>query len=101
MTDIPLHERLITFNEAAQLLPHGRRPSASTWWRWSTKGIKGVTLITHVVGGRRYTTPSALRNFIEQLSADSHAPTGSAPSTPTKRTAAIRAAERTLSQEGF
>ena len=57
-------ERPITFNEAADLdlLPEKARPAYSTWWRWWKKGINGVRLATVVVGGRRYTTASAVQN---------------------------------------
>ena len=39
MIDI-LHDELLSFGEAAKLLPAGSRPASSTWWRWCTKGIR-------------------------------------------------------------
>lgn len=56
-------EQLLTFQEAAQLLPEGRRPRASTWWRWWKVGRNGVRLETLVVGGRRYTTAESVARF--------------------------------------
>lgn len=60
-------EQLITFQEAARLLPEGRRPRASTWWRWWKVGFNGVRLETTVVGGRRYTTAESVARFAEAL----------------------------------
>lgn len=62
-------ERPITFNTAAKFLPDGRRPGFSTWWRWSTHGIRGVLLETILVGGRRCTTAEAVARFFERTTA--------------------------------
>ena len=64
-------EQPITFNEAANFLPEASRPSLSTWWRWWRHGVKGVRLETVVVGGRRYTSASAVRRFAAALTATS------------------------------
>lgn len=63
MIDVSV-ERPITFNEAARYLPEDRRPNFSTWWRWSTAGVRGVRLETILIGGRRYTTAQAVERFI-------------------------------------
>lgn len=59
-------ERLLTFDEAAELLPPARRPSHATWWRWYRHGIQGIKLATVLVGGRRYTTAEAVKRFALQ-----------------------------------
>lgn len=88
-------DRPITFNDAAKLLPTARRPCYSTWWRWWRRGVKGVKLRTLVIGGRRYTTPRFLRDWIASLShlQSAEAP---APRSPGQREREIRRAEREL-----
>lgn len=62
------HDHLLTYGQAAQLLPKGSRPSYSTFWRWWNRGIRGVRLETVLVGGKRYTTAAAMQRFAEALS---------------------------------
>ncbi|QDV74290.1 DUF1580 domain-containing protein [Botrimarina mediterranea] len=52
----------LSLAEAAKTLPG--RPHLSTLHRWRLRGIRGVRLKTCLVGGRRYTTPRWLREFI-------------------------------------
>ncbi|MBA4016461.1 MAG: hypothetical protein C0483_04675 [Pirellula sp.] len=61
------NERLLTFDEAAELLPPARRPSHATWWRWWRHGVQNVRLETAVVGGRRYTTRAAVERFAASM----------------------------------
>lgn len=88
-------EQLITFNQASHFLPEGRRPSYTTWWRWWRRGVRGVRLRTVVCGGRRYTTPRAVEEFIAATTA---AANGEPPParTPRARARAIGQAEREL-----
>ncbi|TWU23841.1 DUF1580 domain-containing protein [Bythopirellula polymerisocia] len=37
----------------------------STAWRWTAKGVRGVTLETFSVGAKRYSTEEAYVRFIE------------------------------------
>ena len=67
----------LPYNEAGKLLPADRRPSATTWWRWSTRGVHGIKLETILIGGRRYTTAAALQRFVDQLSERSAGATSS------------------------
>jgi hypothetical protein len=60
-------EQLVTFAEAAKLLPG--RPSCNAIWRWRTSGVRGVKLETVLVGGKRYTSREALQRFIERTTA--------------------------------
>lgn len=61
-------EHLLTYGEAAKLLPKGSRPSYSTFWRWCNRGIRGVKLETVLVGGKRFTTAAAMQRFCDALS---------------------------------
>lgn len=65
---IEIGQDLLTYGQAAQLLPKGSRPSYSTFWRWWNRGIRGVKLETVLVGGKRYTTAAAMQRFAEALS---------------------------------
>ena len=62
-------EHIVTFSEAAKALPkiNGRRPHASTLWRWARKGISGVHLETRRLGGRFVTSLEALERFSATL----------------------------------
>jgi hypothetical protein len=44
------------------------RPSISTLMRWARKGIRGITLETVLIGGRRYTSLEAIGRFVRRLS---------------------------------
>jgi hypothetical protein len=68
MIDVSV-ERPISYREAAKFLPEGWQPGFSTWWRWSTLGVRGVKLETILVGGRRCTTAQAVQRFIARVTA--------------------------------
>ena len=61
---------LVKLCEAQQHIPG--RPSRQTLWRWVQRGLRGgtVKLSTIKVGGIRYTSHSALANFVRQMSAE-------------------------------
>jgi len=87
-------ERPITFNEAARYLPEGSRPSYATWWRWRTRGLKGIRLRTTLCGGRRCTTAGAVLEFFAAVTAAADG--GGSPSpirTPAQREREIKRAE--------
>jgi hypothetical protein len=63
----PSRDALVSILEAAKPLPH--RPSPACRWRWHAKGIRGIRLETVVVGGRRFTTAAARREFVEKVTA--------------------------------
>jgi hypothetical protein len=88
-------EELVSFAEAARLLPRrrgGARCATSTIWRWSTRGSRGVVLRVVRVGGHVYTSPAWLSEFIERRSAVDRAPQCPAPTTASQR--AIRELDR-------
>jgi hypothetical protein len=95
MIDIT-REQIRTLSQAAQELPG--RPHVSTLWRWSRRGVRGVTLETVSIGGRRYTSREALGRFTAALS-DHHTASGPRPSTP-DRARALQT-ERELDRAGF
>ncbi len=65
MIDID-HETMRLLTQAAKDVPG--RPSISTLMRWASKGIRGVTLETVLIGGRRYTSVEAIGRFVRRLS---------------------------------
>lgn len=64
---IQSNERMFPLNEAVEYLPKrsGKKVHYSTLYRWSTRGARGRTLETWMVGGVRYTTVEALERFID------------------------------------
>ena len=65
-------QRVLTLSQAAALIGNylGRKPSISTCWRWTLKGVRGSKLESIRVGGKVYTTEPAIRTFITTLSTD-------------------------------
>jgi Protein of unknown function (DUF1580) len=61
-------ETAITLAEVAQHLPKrkGRKVHYSTIFRWASKGVRGRTLETLLVGGVRFTTMEALGRFLDR-----------------------------------
>ncbi len=63
-------EKLISFNEATKLFPHGRhgkRPHVATIYRWTQKGHNGVLLEYAQLPSRRVTSVEAVHRFIKAL----------------------------------
>jgi hypothetical protein len=61
------NEQLLTFPQAAKLLPG--RVNISTLHRWRLRGVNGILLRTVVVGGRRYTDRASLNEFAAGVTA--------------------------------
>ncbi len=61
------HDKLLDFAAATRLLPPGSRPSYTTWWRWCRRGVRGVKLETVLLGGRRYTSEAAMKDFVAAI----------------------------------
>ena len=89
-------ESLRTLTQAAKLFPD--RPSTTTMWRWTTKGVRGRILETVTLGGKVYTSLEALQRF--SVSHGGTAPQSTHRS-PTARERAIAQAERELSEAGI
>lgn len=86
----------LSLSQAAKTLPG--RPHVSTLHRWRLNGVRGVKLQTCLVGGRRYTKPEWLADFID---ATSQAGGAQSPRTNRQRSAAIRRAEKELDKAGI
>jgi hypothetical protein len=71
-----------------------RRVSAATWWRWATKGVRGVRLETVALGGRRYTSAEALARFTRALNSETRAAIEPASADPLRNEQKANAAER-------
>jgi hypothetical protein len=97
MVDIN-REQLLTFTQAAKLLPG--RPNVATLWRWRTAGCRGVKLETVLVGGKRYTSQEALQRFVDATTAAADG-VQIKPHTNRQRKASIDAAERELDAIGI
>ena len=90
---------LIPFNQVPQHVP-GRRPNVATIWRWRQRGVAGVRLRVHHVGGRVFVSLADLELFFEQVAAVKEG--GVAPLRSQKeRIKAIEAAERELLADGM
>jgi len=62
-------ETLLSFSEAAKVLPG--RPHISTLHRWRLRGVRGNKLETCLVGGKRFTSREALQRFTDNITAAS------------------------------
>jgi hypothetical protein len=91
MIDISKKE-LITLDEAAQLLPagrRGRRVNLSTIFRWVVEGSNGIRLEAVRIGARWLTTTACLQRFAEQLTEAALSEQSATPSTPGEQPEAI------------
>jgi hypothetical protein len=103
-----LSEDLLTFRDAAQLLPSnraGKRVAFSTIWRWVLKGVRAidgrlVKLEAARVGGRWLTSRQALERFSAALTPTNDA--GAEPiRTPTAQKRASDIAKKKLEKLGI
>ena len=92
------NEELITFNEARDAFPGGRRPALATLHRWRLNGIRGVRLETAQIGGSRFTSREAIVRFLKTQNTDS-TPTPSI--TPSQRRRQAETANRVLQEAGI
>ncbi len=69
---VPEDERLLPVSTAVEL-ETGYRPTPSTAWRWTKKGVGGVRLKTSVLGGRPVTTRQLVREFVAATTAAANA----------------------------
>lgn len=93
----PTTESLLSLTEAAQTLPG--RPNVTTVWRWRNRGVRGVTLETVCIGGRRFTSREALARFCAATTAAADGVPVPA-ETPRQRSRAIERAERRATELG-
>lgn len=108
--DIESNE-LLSLAQAAKACPavDGKRPHASTIWRWMRKGIGGVRLEHVRIGRRVVTTRPALDDFFRATAAASNPAPMPKPSailptkgrTPKQRERALNAARAELAGHGI
>ncbi|MDP1561171.1 MAG: DUF1580 domain-containing protein [Pirellulaceae bacterium] len=60
-----IDDTYVPLKDAPKFLP--TRPHFATVFRWATKGVRGVTLETLIVGGQRFTTERAIQQFLAAL----------------------------------
>jgi Protein of unknown function (DUF1580) len=58
-------DELLPLRRAGTGLPGS--PGPTTVMRWADNGVRGVRLDSYRIGGRRYTTRSALRKFLDAI----------------------------------
>jgi hypothetical protein len=68
----PEIEKLLNLEQAAKLpwLPRprcGKKIATSSLWRWCVQGVGGVKLDSLFLGGRIYTSPAALKRFMQAV----------------------------------
>jgi GrpB-like predicted nucleotidyltransferase (UPF0157 family) len=61
----PFDPELQPLSKLAKLLP-GKTPHPSVLCRWHRKGVRGIKLDVVTIGRIPYSTPVALRDFIER-----------------------------------
>lgn len=91
------NEELITFNEARDAFPGGRRPALATLHRWRLNGIRGTRLETAQIGGSRFTSREAIVRFLKEQNA-SQTPLPAI--TPSQRQRQAETADRLLKEAG-
>jgi hypothetical protein len=94
-----LDERRISFSALAAR----EGVNASTVWRWSLRGCRGVKLESFSIGAKRFTTAEAFARFVAATTAIAQGAPAPAPTARTnrQREAAIRAAEAELAEAGI
>lgn len=94
-------ERVMTLAQATKHLPRrrqGKKPHASTLYRWAMNGVQGVRLEVIRVGGTLCTSLEALQRFCERCT-DSSTPAKT--KTTKAREREIVRAERELARAGI
>lgn len=94
-------ERVMTLAQATKHLPRrrrGKKPHASTIYRWAMNGVHGVRLEVIRVGGSLCTSLEALQRFCERCTDPSNRPPSS---TSKSREREIKKAERELDAAGI
>jgi len=94
----PRKETCLSLKEAAQLpelRAGGRGPHLATVWRWASAGVRGVTLETAHIGGRRVTSQEAVSRFLARLAGEPMVPPSAV------RAKQIQAAQDELAEAGI
>jgi hypothetical protein len=97
-------EKILTFSEAAKLLPRrraGRKTHVSTLYRWSSRGVRGIVLETIQVGGGSCTNREALQRFFDRLQITVHPDQPRSLRSTRSLNKKVKDAEQRLHEEGF
>jgi Protein of unknown function (DUF1580) len=68
----------------------GKNVHRSTIWRWAKKGLRGIVLRTHVLGGCRYACDADFASFMRELEGSSEPAPPDRKSKPSRDDARIR-----------
>jgi hypothetical protein len=97
-------EQPVSFSEAIQFLPRrraGKPVNIATMYRWTTQGIRGVTLEFVQIGATRCTSREALGRFFTALTAKAqNQPAPQASRLTAARRKQIEATEKRLVKAG-
>ncbi|MEQ8847514.1 DUF1580 domain-containing protein [Botrimarina sp.] len=67
-SELPEAEKLVRVPDAVEAAT-GYRPTPSTAWRWTKKGVRGIRLKTVDLGGRPVSCERWAREFVEATTA--------------------------------
>ena len=104
MTIDVFKENILTFSEAAKVLPRGRagkKIHTCTLYRWASRGLRGIRLETIQVGGTTCTSQEALQRFFANLQEVFHPIQSHRIKQNQTRTNSIKEAERLLRTDQF
>lgn len=79
----------------------GERPAVQTIYRWTQRGLRGVTLRTSFAGGHRRTCERWIREFFAAVTAAADGETPPQAETSGRRAKEIAAAEQELRRYGI
>ncbi len=100
LTDLDPDSALTLTQAAALIGSHtGRRPSASTCWRWALRGIRGKKLEVIRIGGLYYTTRGMVEAFLNDLPRPSPMDMRTPPARPARTTTASEVARERRQRE--
>lgn len=100
-------EKVVSLSEAASLVPRrraGKKCNTATVYRWTTIGLRGITLESIQIGGTKATSVEAMQRFFDALTSAASQRTAPAPPSPcvtAQRRKQIAAAERRLEKAGI
>ena len=97
----PNKERLVSFHDASNESTRrrgGKKIHLSTWYRWTTRGCKGIRLESLQYGGTRVTSREAIARFFRRLTEASVEPSDPTSAPPPR---AVEAAQRELERQGL
>ena len=92
-----ISEQRLTLNQLA----HREGVNPSTVWRWSRRGVRGISLETFSVGTRRYTTEEAFERFVQATTAAANGEQLAISRTNRQHLSGVERAEQELAADGI